>query len=354
MNSEPKMIECKPISDKMKHLGPTVYLEEKKARELASQGIVEIKGEEAPEQNTPKPIQVDISYLKRDQFSSYKHLTKVAWVQDMSKLGGAELSNCMVVKAGEIVGFDIVGITPAKFKEKILDECDVVILNNCMEFTSDQFHRLRYHLHERSIPFVKYEHDYREFRRQNVSSPFFLRSILNVFISPEHKKRYVKTFGNRIEKHSITLPLAIDTKLFSVNGIDKEHNSILVPNYKKCGDRIDEYMKKNPKKKYAVIGQVQNPLPVKVEHLPRVENEHMPSYYGRYEHMLHLPKDYWAGERIYFEAALCKCKPIIDKEKVGHASWGFDITDTVFLRQKLDRAPFLFWKAVERCLLNAQ
>jgi glycosyltransferase involved in cell wall biosynthesis len=219
-----------------------------------------------------------------------------------------------------------------------------------MEFNTDQFHRLRYHLHERAIPFVKYEHDYREFKRTNISHPFFTRSMLNIFISPQHQQRHAEIFGEEILEKSVALPLAIDTNLFTSGiGVDREENLVLVPNYKKCGDRIDQYMRENEKYRYAVIGQVPQ-LPGRVEHLPKVPNEQMPQYYARCSSMLHLPRDYWAGERLLFEAALCGCTPVVDTEHVGHCSWGFDLSDTVNLKAKLDKAPFTFWREIDKCL----
>jgi len=349
-NDVPKMVECRPLSERMKHLLPVAYLPEQKARELADLGDVEIVGEEASKTETPTPIQVDIGYLKRDRFSKYRQLTRVAWVQDMSRMGGAELSNCVVVNAGEQCGFDIIGVTPARFSEDILYTCDLIVLNNCMEFQPEQFHRLRYHLHERAIPFVKYEHDYREFKRTNVSQPFFTRSMLNVFLSPKHMERHAKIFGEEIVERSAVLPLAIDTNLFTSGiGVDREEDLVLVPNYKKCGKRIDEYMLAHKEYRYAVIGQVPQ-LPGTVEHLPKVPNDQMPKYYSRCAKMLHLPVDYWAGERIYFEAALCGCTPVVDTEHVGHASWLLDVSDTASLKATLDRAPYTFWREVDACL----
>lgn len=350
MSDAPKMLECQPVSERMKHLGPSAYFEESKARELVASGDVVIKGEEEPVYETPPAIQVDIGYLKRDRFSVHKQLTKVAWVQDMSKMGGAELSNCVVVNAGTQCGFDIVGVTPARFNEDILNECDIIILNNCMQFTPEQFHKLRYHLHERTTPFVKYEHDYREFKRQNVSAPFFLQSRLNIFISPDHLKRHMNTFGGDVAKRSCVLPLAIDTALFNpCEGAERPLGTVLVPNYKKCGENVDDFMKSNAAYKYAVIGQVAKLPALEVEHLPRVTNDQMPKYYSRFEKMVHLPYDSWAGERIIFEAALCGCEVVTNKN-AGHMSWKYDLSDRVSLKKELDEAPFTFWKEIEQCL----
>ena len=61
--------------------------------------------------------------------------------------------------------------------------------------------------------------------------------------------------------------------------------------------------------------------------------------------LVHLPDAWCAGERVVLEAALCGCK-VIANERVGHTSWGWDMTDIDALRDRLADAPYEFWRLV--------
>ena len=174
---------------------------------------------------------------------------------------------------------------------------------------------------------------------------------MNVFISPLHQEKLSSVLGNQINEHSVCLPLAIDLNVFkSLKDVKRQKGTVLIPTFRKCGQNALNYINTNADKKYFVIGQIASGIKkgVSIEGIPPVNNDEMAKLYNTYEEMLHIPVSFWAGERIYFEALLCGCKPIVN-DNVGHTSWKFTKNT---LKNKLKQAPFTFWKEVENVIKN--
>jgi hypothetical protein len=353
-----KNVKCK-ILDKQwikRHANnPDITLELNQARRLAADGTVEIV--DPINDNMKKTITTyktkvltaeNGSYLTRNRFSSKKN-SKIAYVQDYSKEGGAEISNKHVVTIGENLGFDVVGITPSNFHKNILFNADMIIINNFFEFEKLQHDVVMQAIYEKGIPFVKYDHDHRELKRVNFSKQLFTRSVLNIFLSPLHMEKSINAYGSQIKKHSVCLPLSINTKQFKrIENISREPNTVFVPCYRKCGRNVLDYMSKHRDKKYYVVCKDElNVNGISITRLPQQPIDKMIDLYNRYEIMLHLPLGFWAGERIYFEALLCGTDCVVN-ENVGHKSW--DFTDKETIRNKLDKAPYTFWRLIEKCL----
>jgi len=337
----------------IRHPDTLIHLELGKARRLQAAGKLEIIDPvEDSISHTVKTYQTKVmtaqafGYLARDSYATKKK-NKIAWVQDYSKPhGGAEQSNSHVVSVGENLGFDIIGITPSNFNIKILKTADMIIINNFMEFPVEKFNNILSVLYEDRIPYIKYDHDLRELKRVNISKQLFSLSVKNIFISPKHLDKFAEGLGEQIREHSVCLPLSINTNLFKqLKDVKRLHNTVLVPASKKDGVNIERYMELNPKKEYFFIDQpkLQVPKMVKHEIIPFCDLDKMPEIYNTYEEMLHLPFSFWAGERLYFEALLCGCKPIVN-DNVGHTSW--DINPRK-LKKTLEKAPYKFWKEVE-------
>lgn len=359
-------VKCRVIDDNLKrHLGDVAFYDEPKAQELSSLGLVEVIVEEGDEQadaltradmvgrqpatRTPSaPPPGAPAYLTRG--AGYREDSRgyrVAWVQDFSKVGGAELSNYEVVRVGESIGYDIIGVTPSLFDARALQHADVVVVNNCFEFSGPQLNTLREFLHEKRVPYVKYEHDYRELRRLNISRPLFRDASLVVFISPRHRDLHAASLGWEAVERSICLPLAMNPDAYKpAKGVKREKGLTLVPAIKKVEPKVmEQYLHDNPGRDLLIVGQCQAPLPIDrvkfVKHTPAPE---MPKLYSRCEFVLHQPRQEWAGERIFFEAMLCGCTPVTN-ERVGHASWGNDLKGKTLAR-RLKQAPMDFWRAV--------
>jgi len=267
---------------------------------------------------------------------------RVLWVQDYVKQdGGAEQSNKAVVHVGTGLGFDIVGMSPRHFQEKLLRDADVVIVNNFHQFGGTQVAMVRSACVEGNVPLVMYSHDYRDLKRRGFILPFFLKARLNVFISPKHLQDYSAAF---LIERCVALPLCIDTKGFTpVEGVVRRPRSVLIVAPQKQGTQTEKFICEHPEYTYCSIGMK---FPGCREVRPVVPIKSMPRLYSEFDCLLHFPKGLCGGERILFEAALCGCK-LWSNANAGHTSWGFDWTNRVGLARALDEAPFAFWKQVE-------
>jgi glycosyltransferase involved in cell wall biosynthesis len=276
--------------------------------------------------------------------------TRIAWVQDngIDWRGGAEFSARQVVAVGERLGFHIEMVTPAEFSESVLANADLIVLNNLWRFSGEQMRLILAALFERRVPYVKYEHDHRELTRPEFSRRLFEHAAANVFLSPVHRDNHGGALGATGE----CIPLAIDVDAYRpAAGITRVPGTALVCNVRtiKTWDRLKSYIAEHPEIQFNVLGAVDIVRGKNVKTLPPVPPAKMPALYSAHEFLVHLPDAWCAGERVVLEAALCGCK-IVANERVGHASWGWDLTDTPALRERLIDAPYEFWRLVEGIL----
>ena len=340
------IVECQWKSkEQIAAHGDKVYLDLTMARRLEAQGELIILGRQDGESMTP-PIKEmgDKDYLYRLGFNDKEPLTRIAWVQDYHKDGGAEISSQVVVAIGHKLGFDIVGITTENFNENALNECDFVVLNNCFEFDEKQFNTLQKTLlGSNKKPYVKYEHDHREMLlRKPIGERWFQEAKKIFFISPAHLQRHIDCFGEWVKEKAVVLPLAIKEERWkAVEGIKRRPGSFLIPSYNKARIYSDEFINGNPDKEIAAIGHTG---PLKINMLAERDVDKMPAVYSEYETVVHLPDKAGSGERVIFEAILCGCK-VITNSNGSHSSWPF-WQDEKVLREKLTAAPFEFWKII--------
>jgi hypothetical protein len=324
-----------------------------KAKQLENKGLVEIidktvtpystKVQEYKTKIQVPTVPAGIDYQTKSRFGRGKK--KIAWLQDQSKLGGAEISNVYVRKIGDLLGYDIVVVTPTTFDHTILYAADLIVINNFFEFDTTSAEAVYNAIYEKRVPYIKYDHDYREIsKRLNAARQMFTLARLNVFISPEHKRRMVEKLGQQIEPYSIALPLAIDTDLY----VKKEdgarvRGSVIIPTPRKCRKNMaaEDWSQYD---RVTVIGNNEHSINGNVTIVPMSEPEKMVDLYNEHEYMWHKPDSPWAGERLYFESLLCGCKPVVN-DNVGHTSWGFDN-----ITRELKLAPFKFWSAIREVL----
>lgn len=274
---------------------------------------------------------------------------KVAWVQDMKKRGGAELSNEVVTNVGIKCGNDVRLVTNQMSVDdirKMIIESDLAVINNFFQFSKEQMEAVL-DIVFTGKPYVKYEHDFRELNmRPKFAKELFGRSFLNVFISPLHRDKYRRELG----VDGICLPLAIDVNFFKpVESIERKKNTALI--FSKTKQLISDFIMKNRDILFTVVMDGYE-IPIsgsRLRVIDRVAYEEMPKLYSEHEYLVHFPVDYQAGDRVFFEAALCGCK-VVANEKVGHNSWGFDLEDTEGLRNILRMAPFQFWREIDKRL----
>ncbi len=297
-------------------------------------------------------------YFERKNFADNGGI-KVAWVQDLEKMGGAELSNKTCVEIGEKLGFDIVGITPIHFKGDALKKADILIINNFFKFSHDQWLVVTDAIRTHGKKYIKYEHDYREvdIRRRYDAWRMFHRAERCIFISPMHLKDHLEVFGlKRVEDGgtAIALPLAVDTETFKpIEGVERRENAWINTSGQFAGKCTHEYLgfiNSHPDHVFEVIAEGDRNFDSRIKAIDRLTQEELPAYYSSADGLFHFPDcDKWAGERIVFEAALCGVKKFALNDNVGHKSWGkahFD--DISRLRDWLRQSIFDFWKIVER------
>ena len=274
---------------------------------------------------------------------------KVAWVQDISRPhGGAENSNRTVVAVGEKMGHDIVGVTPENFNPMVVSNADVLVINNFWQFPREMAAILHIAMWQKGTPYAVYSHDYRDLRnRKEMAKKMFGRSRLNVFISPKHHDDYCSGLGCE----GITLPLAIDVDLFRpVPGVPRDPEAVLVVGGWLRGGKFSKQLAEFSKGKKVLSVGIQFDGARVIPHRPL---EKMPEVYSSVSALAHFPGIECAGERVVFEAALCGVQTFHLGEMVGHASWGFDLTDRDALARVLSFAPVQFWQEVERASSRA-
>lgn len=351
-----QLVRCKLLDPALKaRFDDIITLELDKAYRLKNAGKITILDEDKITKNViskqykTKIMLPEINYEIKTQFTDKKKY-KIAWVQDNSKPnGGAEISNRGVIGVGETIGIDVAMVTPQIFSSDVLRDCDLMVLNNIFEFSEEQFKIILDYCFEKSKPYIKYDHDQREAKR-NSSMQIFLRSKLNVFISPAHKNFIIRGLHLPIDNKNISLPLCINTELFIDKKTSRVEDSALIPTPHKCFSILVEYIKDNPAIQFTLISS--RPTPhfdhfKNVKYITPVIQQEMVDLYNTHEYMVHLPDSFWAGERIYFEALLCGCTPIVNSH-VGHKSW--PDKDVEQLKDDLKKAPYIFWKKVKELL----
>jgi glycosyltransferase involved in cell wall biosynthesis len=273
--------------------------------------------------------------------------TRIAWIQDnaIDWKGGAEFSARQVMAVGEQCGFHIEMMTPAGFSSDVLANADLIVLNNLWHFSGEQMRAILAVLFERRVPYVKYEHDHRELTRPEFSRRLFERAAANVFLSPLHRDNHRENLGATGE----CIPLAIDVDAYRpAPGVERIPGTALVCNVRtiKTWDRLKEYVSSHPEIMFSVLATNNVIQGKNVKMLPPAPPEKMPELYSAHEFLVHLPDAWCAGERVVLEAALCGCK-VVTNERVGHASWGWDLADAEPLRERLADAPYEFWRLID-------
>jgi hypothetical protein len=300
-----------------------------KARMLEAMGAVKIIDEPIVAKQSQ-----DSDYMYRFAFSK-RPMTRVIWIQNYDKNGGAEISNFNCIATGRNLGFDVIGVVINNMQSfNLLRQADVIIVNN---LHADNKETIIDYLNKTTIPWIKYEHDLSEH-----DFDLYKKSRLNIFISPMQQKFYAQKCGEM--SPSVCLPLAINPDRWEYKANSREPNSVFIPAWEKCQKNAEQFIKENPDKKFFVAGNAMTDNAVR---LGDVDYVAMHDLYHRFETVYHAPVVPFAGDRVIFEAVLSGCK-IITTSNAGHTSWDFDWHDQTVLRSKLKTALYDFWHHVER------
>lgn len=339
--AEIKNVRCVSTCDTFSIMrGDYCYLPLPKARLLESMHAVRIV------EKVPKKVHrvADDDYLFRYAYSR-RNLTKVAWIQNYSKVSGAEISNFNLVRVGRNLGFDIVGVVVDTLQSfELAKHADIIIVNNLHSCNRDIV--IEY-LKKTTIPWIKYEHDLLE-----TDFDLYKKSTKNIFISPLQKKFYIEKCGEDIESKSACLPIAINPDGWEFVNNGREPNSIFVPAYHKCRENFKRFHEQNQNDKKFYIAGTGYASGKNILSVGEVPYTNMLAMYHQFDTVYHAPDKPFAGDRILFESILSGCKVIINKN-VGHSSWDFNWKDETILRPILKNALYQFWHEVDKVLYAA-
>ena len=348
---EVRLLKCEHLDPNLRCYGPVGYYGEEKALagERAGSWRILWDSDLSPSDKRPSAFKTGPVRAFRAVGGAVRK-AKVAWVQDSTATGGAELTCSETVRVGSQLGYLIDVITPTSHSlahaESILVSADLIILNNLFGFPREHLRMLnRCRIR---VPYVKFEHDHRELDRPEFSRRLFGRSMLNVFLSPMHMRNHIERLGCS----GMALPLSIDADLFRpVPGVERGKGKALVPNVRnfKTWKDLQAYVDQRPEIEFSILAADSVIVGKNVRQMDPIPHDQMPRIYSAFEMLVHLPDGYGAGERVVFEAALCGCK-IISNDRVGHISWRRDLSDSDGLREWLSQAPYEFWREVRHQL----
>lgn len=282
---------------------------------------------------------------------------KIVWIQDFKKIGGAELSNQVVVNVGKSLSYNIDVMTPENFSQYILKNASLIILNNIFTFSYPQMCCILAACHEQKIPYVKYDHDYRELGRIKFAIPLFRHAKLCVFMSPAQADRMCSVLD--IKKY-VTLPLAIDGDVWKYKPGTRRRKDIVVNTSGKLQSKgmmnTKSFVDAHPEYKYVFYTEKNDIVKQlfvgnrNVELKDKVDNHELVAVYSGVGHLLHLPSEPCPGERTLIEASLCGCN-IITNDNAGHNSWGWDWQkDRSKIRKEVKEAPIEFWNYIQEIM----
>lgn len=137
---------------------------------------------------------------------------KTAWVQ------GQDENYHDLVKVGENLGFDIVGVVPDDSKLYLVYDADLVIVCNLHTFSLQQIMHIKYALFEIKIPYVKIEKNTSELIRPGFAMSLFNHSLQNMFIDETILDKYKES----LEISGIINPLETEEQHYDFwKGIDQ-------------------------------------------------------------------------------------------------------------------------------------
>lgn len=368
----PKKIWIELINrDLIRRLGKYLELPYRDAIQYVNKGNAVFKEDKRKTQEQEKAFISTIELMSghintvQDKSQQGKKYPEILWVQDTEKIGGSELSSMQTIRVGRRLGFDIGIMTPLNFSWESLHRAKLIILNNIWFFNNSQMGLLKRVMFEYQIPYVKYEHDSRHIQdeqRIEFARRLFLHSKCNFFISPKHLKNHQDHIYDMSETH--VLSLAIDPDVFQqnpkikrinktvVNAAGKLHsNKGLMPVLSFASSFPDNEITIYTETYSGLVQLFKNVKNVTIK--PRVKNEELPDIYSASEYLVHLPVTFGAGERVVIEAALCGCK-IISNEMSGHMSWPWmeKDPDIDLIREKITKAPYEFWKIINKIVAS--
>ncbi len=283
-------------------------------------------------------------------------MSRINWLQDQnifSTVSGAELNDKVMFLHGLKSGLDITLVNP----ETQLPKDKFSIISNYTRFSEEY---LQQAVDQGAVFFF---HDYifckwrlffpglpkcRKCEGALKHLPLFEKAKGLIYLSPLHKKVYLKQFPSLKKIPSAVISSAINTKLFDFDHQKSPENSALTVNTLlsfKGKNNIIKYITDHQELNFTVAGH--NPdcieLPKNAKYIGVQKYEDIPELFSRHKFYVELPNyGNAAFNRTAAEARLAGCK-IITNKFLGAASYP-EFRDRKAFKDLIDRAPENFWR----------
>lgn len=274
----------------------------------------------------------------------------ILWLTDYTikevPAGGAEITDSYVIKAGELLGYNIRVITPSRISTTDMSWCDLVVFSNNFSFPDSVRKRLM-----QEKPYIVYCHDSgRWLSIAKKQKDFFKRAKISVFLSPLHQAQFNEYLIGA--KNIICTPPYIPYYFYD-RGKQRNGRILYAGNMHEGKGLWDivEFAKNNPSftldfhyhrggnRITRTLDGLKN-----CNLLGYIENENIWKKYNEYSYFMHIPKCSEAFGRAVAEAYLSGCK-IIGNNRLGVFSYNWDYKD---LRINTLHADKLFWINIEK------
>ena len=274
-----------------------------------------------------------------------KSKVRIGWVADHfypDYLGGAEITDFLMIKAGVKKGYEIIKLDRDSVSDlRNLLDLDFLVVSNVHTFRPKEILNI---LLQR---YVLYLHDTTV---DNNILMLMKNAELVIFLSPLHRKFFEKRF--RLTSRVLIIPPPIEVHKYYQS--EKEEFAIyagLIAKHKGIYNII-RYARQNPSLKIILVGRkIERDLsfPANVEYLGEIPQHRLIDLLSRAKYFIHLPEWVEAFGRAVAEAYLCGCK-LITNEKVGFLSYPWNFQDKEAVRRELCAAETRFWNVVTSIL----
>ena len=268
-------------------------------------------------------------------------MTRISWICDhdcmIGEGGGGELSEKVVIMEGIRRGHDIDMCTPNTPDKNSVFKSDIAVIGNASRFSpqflaqvSEQQEIVNY-IHD-FWPLCKFRLFYSDLEKCKTICPnlplakkLLLSSSLNIFLSPLHKRIWLRAIPQLETKASYLHVSPVDTNLFVPLDVPKVPKSTLCINCLmkfKDLDNVITYAEEHPERTITCVGGQEKgvQLPPNIVPVGGVSQEELPGMYAQSEEFLHLPLYCEPCGRSTIEAKLCDI-PLKLNKLVGVASY---------------------------------
>lgn len=263
---------------------------------------------------------------------------KIGYICDYSlseNLGGAEITNLIMIESGKDYGYDVVQITRNDFDPLQLN-FDLLIVDNVATFSLEQ---VEYILRK---PFIYFCQDT---NLAPATNRMISNAIYSVFLSPLQLGFYRK----RLEfKDAYLIPSPV--KADSFHSGDKKDLAIyvgLIAEHKGI-ENVISFARANPNMAVYLCGPLDYNLPnlANLVYKGILSEAELVNLYATAKYLIHLPETIEAFGRTILEAYFSDCILIVNKN-IGCLSYDWDWSDKRLIARKVTNAPKEFWRLVE-------